>query len=915
MMNEQEILHLQEIQEKMSEILKQSQVIPFEYRKDDDLFIVYTPSFEIKYSIPHYLDCVKNSQIIHPEDRWKMVEFYQERLPGPLEIRVYENNEVHRKIIYGSINEDSQTHQRIFLGCCKDISYYLKREKRLEEQAQRDSLTSLYNQSYGKKWINEYLNHKNPYDSCGLMVIDIDYFKKINDNYGHLYGDQVLKRIAELLVALFDNKDIIMRAGGDEFVILIKEITQASLVKKAMKVLKAVSHLKLEKGNVTCSIGVCFLPENVSGYHYDQIFKNADWALYRAKEYGRNQYVFCDHLQRYEMIGKSKNDIDATYFDHHITSIAFDIFEKSNSFDNAISLLFDILSIRYQLDRITIIQTNIKDHKVNKYYQWKKDDIPEALPVMKSFTKEDFLTLFHSYDDNGITVLQEDDMDMYSSDAKELLMQGEAKTVVYAAMYCEGQYIGAISYVVCRKKRHWNETALCELGELTKIISVHLAKHLAIQSSHYMIATPGLDRLTGLLAFSKFREEVERFIVGGFVKSHVMIYSDFENFKYINQKYDYALGDQLLKEFSHFLMERLQDDKDVFATRVVADQFILFMPYDDIQHASQIVHSFNQEFIQQCKQAYPGINLKIRSGIYHVTPECLSASQAIDAANYARRETNYESELSATLYNEQLDQKRLLRKEIITGMDKALRNHEFKVYMQPKFSLYDFSIIGAEALVRWKKEDGTLLYPDSFIPIYEENGRIIDLDFYVFEEVVKFLDKNNQLGRKQVPISINASILHAHNEHTADHYLKILNKYHVDPSLVEIELTETDTISAYDNVKKMFHSLTEENISTALDDFGAGYSILNSVVEIPVDTIKIDKEFVKNCEISDKGIYFLQQLIMVLKQLGYQVICEGVETQKQINILKEAGCEVGQGYFFCRPVPMEEYEKKIYHED
>lgn len=395
-----------------------------------------------------------------------------------------------------------------------------------------------------------------------------------------------------------------------------------------------------------------FLSENVSGYNYDQIFNNADWALYRAKEYGRNQYVFCDHLHRYEMVDQQKNEINEAYFDRHMTSIAFEIFEKTNSFDNALSLLFDILAVRYQLDRITIIQTNIKDQKVNKYYQWKGDNIPEALPVKKSFTKEDFLTLFHSYDDNGITVLQDDDMDMYSSDAKELLMQGEAKTVVYAAMYCEGQYTGAISYVVCYKKRHWNERALYELGELTKIISVHLAKHLAIQSSHYMITTPGLDRLTGLLAFSKFREEVERFIVGGFVKSHVMIYSDFENFKYINQKYGYGLGDQLLKEFSHFLMERLQDDKDVFASRVVADQFILFMPYDDIEHASQIVHSINQEFIQQTAHSYPGMSLRIRSGIYHVTPECLSASQAIDAANYARRETNYDSELSATLYNE-----------------------------------------------------------------------------------------------------------------------------------------------------------------------------------------------------------------------------------------------------------------------
>jgi len=903
---------------KMEIIFRNSLFVPFEYRIQEDKLLVYNQEFQIVKEIPNYISYIESHSVIHPEDKWKAIEFYQKRLQGPVEIRVYdENHELRRKVLEASLYVDDEGYQEVLLGTARDITIAKQREKTLEDQAQKDSLTQLYNQTVGKKLISEYLDHKNPYDSCGLIVVDIDYFKNVNDRYGHLVGDVVLKQISKLFMDLFHNKDILMRVGGDEFVIFLKDISHPSLVKKVMKLIKSVQEMKIQEVDwvLTCSAGVCFLPENVSGYTYNQLFKNADWALYRAKEYGRNQYVFCDNLQRFELMTSKHEhrDIDIRFLHNDIVSSAFEIFEKNNSFKSAIELLFEVIGLRLHLDRISIIHTDLKDNKVNRQYQWVSEGTPEVLASSTSFQKKDFLTLFQSYDEHGVTVLQYDKMDMYSPEGANLLVQGDAKTVVYAAMYCEGKYTGAISYVTCKNQRYWSQQNLQQISELTKIISVHLEKYLAINATNQsLISKPGYDRLTGLLAFPKFREEVERFIVGGYVKSHVMVYSDFENFTYINQKFGYAVGDQLLKEFSHFIIGTLKNEEEVYFTRVVSDQFIIFMPYDQLNQAEQKVNKINQLFISQCSLLFPGMKLRIRTGIYHVKPDCISASTAIDAANYARKSITSESEIPVKLYDDELDQKRLLEKEIITGMDTALNNHEFKVYMQPKFSLNDFSVIGAEALVRWQRDDGNMLYPDSFIPLYESNGRITDLDFYVFEEVVAFLAKNNSLGRKQVPISINASILHAHNMDTTKKYLDILKKYHVDPSLVEIELTETDTISAYDNVKKMFTNLCNEHIKTALDDFGAGYSILNSVIEIPVDTIKIDKEFIKNCEKSEKGIYFLQQLIMILKQLGYKVICEGVETQRQIDILKEAGCEMGQGYFFSRPVSIEEYEKVVY---
>ena len=130
--------------------------------------------------------------------------------------------------------------------------------------------------------------------------------------------------------------------------------------------------------------------------------------------------------------------------------------------------------------------------------------------------------------------------------------------------------------------------------------------------------------------------------------------------------------------------------------------------------------------------------------------------------------------------------------------------------------------------------------------------------------------------------------------------------------LIEIELTETSAVSDYENVKRLFRNLREAGFRTAMDDFGAGYSILNTVIDIPVDTVKMDRGFIKSCESSDRGIFFFKRMVSMVKGLGYHVVCEGIETQNQVDILREAGCEEAQGYWFARPVPVEEYEKMVY---
>lgn len=905
--------------DKLSTVLKMDGATVFEYCPQEDKLILYDGQMEPSTELFDYLSNMESGSRIRHKDHLKVEELLTGKCEGPIEVRVKEaDGRPTRKIMDVSPMNGDGSGKKTLIGIVRDITVQKKKEEFLEEQAKKDAMTSLYNHFYGRELINEYLSTKSPYDSCGLMVVDVDYFKNVNDHYGHLFGDVVLTQIAHLFLDIFEPKDIVMRAGGDEFVILVKAVNQAALVKKAMQLVKAVEKTDFPDSSyrATCSVGVCYLSENISGFTYDQLFENADWALYRAKQNGRNRYEFCDNLYRFELNRKKQYnpDIDARYLRNDIVATAFEIFEKMNSFDAAIETLMKVIGFRFQLDRITIIGADLKNRTAGRRYQWISGCGEEVLAKPESFSKEDFLTLFHSYDEYGTAVLQYDEMDMYSEEARALLMQGNAKTAVYAAMYCEGKYTGSISYVTCESKRYWSRQNRSQMGELTKIISAHLEKKNAMNAlDRGTASSPEYDSLTGLLSFSRFREEVERVIVGGHATSHVIVYSDFEDFKYFNQKYGYSMGDQLLREFSNYVIETMERESEAYFTRVVADQFILFMPYDRGRDAVKGVTRINDEFIRRISQKIPGTRLKIRTGIYLVEDGCLSASAAIDAANFARKQAAGGCNL-VVLYDETLQQKKSLENEIINGLDEAMQKRQLKVYLQPRFSLKDLSVVGAEALIRWQKPDGTMLYPDSFIPLYEKNGRVVDLDFYVFEQVAGFLAKNNRLGRRQVPISINASILHAADENTIQHYLGILEKYGVEPTLTEIELTETAAVTDYGNVRRLFKRLQGAHMKTAMDDFGAGYSVLNTVIDIPVNTVKIDRAFINNCQSSERGVYFLKQMVAVVKGLGYHVVCEGVETKEQVEILRQAGCEEGQGYWFARPMPIEEYEKLVYQE-
>ena len=887
-----------------------------EYDPLSDVLTVYDATPCTQYQLDGYLRSVSPASKILAEDRWQMNALLTGDLIGPLELRFSGPNGtvLYREVDFHPVTTADGSLR--YVGYAKDITEQKSRTHELLLQAHHDSLTQLYNSSTGKELISRYLQSKNPYASCGMLVIDLDFFKNVNDRYGHLFGDKVLQEFARLLRTLFRPKDILMRAGGDEFVVFLKDIPNATMLKKTRQLSESVRQIDFKENDyqMTCSIGACFLPENQAGYSYDQLFENADWALYQAKENGRNQYVFCDTLRRYAEVPAQPPedaDIDARYLRNDLISTAFELFEKVNSFEAAIPLFLKIVGIRLQLDRITIVDTRVREHIIHKRFQWFS---PRTEPVElehSTFSKEDFLTLFKSYDEYGTTVLQADNMEMYSPPGRALLMQGGAQTVVYAAMYNEGEYLGAIAYVVCGCKRFWTVQNRRELGEITKIINAYLTKHLAANAiNRGMESAPEFDRLTGLLSFARFKEEVSRKIIGGYAEGYQLFYCDFENFKYFNERYSYATGDKLLKEFSDFLIEAAQHWGECYLCRVVSDQFILYLSCRDaegpLHYATELCHRFEAYQAQH----YPEVRLRMRIGIYAIEPGCDSVSAAIDKANFARKQIRSNAQVPAVQYDKHLEIRQTLTGELLNGLTQSLEKGEFRLYLQPKFSPKDFSVIGAEALTRWVKPDGSIVYPDQFIPILESTGRIVELDLYMFDQVAQFLARNAKAGHRLLPIAVNASVVLAREDAPTQEYSEILEKHNINARMLEVELTETAVVSEYDRVKRLLSSFQSDGMKTSLDDFGAGYSVLNSVVDLPVNTIKLDRLFLTRCISNERGVSFLREIVQMVKRLGYQVICEGIETEEQAELLRSLDCDGAQGFWFSRAIPAEEFERR-----
>ncbi len=414
-----------------------------------------------------------------------------------------------------------------------------------------------------------------------------------------------------------------------------------------------------------------------------------------------------------------------------------------------------------------------------------------------------------------------------------------------------------------------------------------------------------VDELTGISNLIAFEMKVDELIKAHSQTQYVMISFDIDDFKFINSTYGNELGDEMLKQIALSIDEYVGEIGT--CARYGNDHFYVLCEYH-----KNLLKDFKHYLKDKvCSALAFDIydNMRLSVGGYQVEYGD-SVMDMIDNANIAHKSAKASGRGQYVWYNQDLLNQIKYENMMQNHMKTALENHEFKMYLQPKFKIPNIDIVAAEALVRWNFKNEMLLFPDEFIPLFEKNGFIYDLDFYIFEQVCQFIMENH-LDKIDFRISVNFSRVSLHHKHFYKRLLEIVKQYQVPTQSLEIEITETAFHDMSETMIEMLNRLRDEGFSLSIDDFGTGYSSLNSINTIPVDTLKIDKAFLMEQSHSEKMVTIVGFIVDVAHTLGMKVICEGVETKRDVEMLARLKCSLGQGYYVSKPIPHQEFLEKF----
>ena len=422
------------------------------------------------------------------------------------------------------------------------------------------------------------------------------------------------------------------------------------------------------------------------------------------------------------------------------------------------------------------------------------------------------------------------------------------------------------------------------------------------------------DPLTGLPNRQKFMKDCRDMFAQHPDEKFVMVRFDVENFRLINSMFSMESGNAFLRYVS-FLLNELGSKREQFCyAHFHADVFVVCC---ECKHEDEVINHIDR--VKLLLQQYPiDFNIRPIFGIYMITDvRNADPDDIYDKVSLASRQCkrNHLYEKNYEFYMEPLREQLCKIQEYTNAFSRALDEEQFKVYLQPKFELVSNTIAGSEALVRWINDNGEMISPSEFIPAFEQNGFILKLDYYMWEHVCMLLQKWIGEGKTPKPISVNVSRMDVYNSELVNQIIALVERYRIPSELFQLELTETAYAENQELIIDMMRRLQERGFTVLMDDFGSGYSSLNVLKDLPIDILKIDLKFLDKSKDQGKARFILDSIIRMSRGMSIPVIAEGVEDEQQARFLRSIGCEYAQGFFFARPMPVEEFEKIAFPEE
>lgn len=983
------------------------------------------------HNVPYIIKNAEECKETEPEIYQKMIRYgVHSRIAVPL----YEH-----ETLMGFIGVDNPMNEngRYIAEIMKTLSYYIqktimniKATTRLEQMTYLDGMTGTQNRNAfmldveklnNELHSNDFKNEKKGY---GVIFVDVNGLKELNDTEGHDAGDDLLIRVAKKIINECKGWNV-YRTGGDEFVVLCTGIEEAEFMKKAA-VLKQQFSRKNSQENA--SLGASWSNETL---YIEEIINQAEAEMYELKKlyyidhmkgsngselYGNSDCYTTILLKNIDVVNAASKLIHLILeeWDTQCLEVLLDdsfvLFEeeyqklyqkkeamqylKQQQESNQSQKLRDMQYIRKrvikgvsicscygQLDwkskeditysvpvemSMIFIQkngrakclylhsTNIfcRSQYVENLYQVRNDILLNMISRTNSRKEtieqpvnneernaafkvlaDTFALMFDDYTNVYFVDVQKDSYVVLKTEGKFQSLVGVAGNYTgvntdYAQHYMDedtraryleftgrrnlmdnlalGNDFIHMNFMIAKDTSDVGREIEINiwLGVLDRdIVSIFAYKN--ITKRHSRIAVTEKDRLTSLSSYDKFKEECQMILNKG-AQEWAIISIDIQKFKYINEVLGYLEGDSILKSFARCFSSMLVDH--AYYTRMNADLFLGCVRMKNKDALLRIIRDMLNQFCMEQKERNDDIRFVLRTGVYFIEENCRDILTGIDRANLARKSIRQSIHNEICVYGKDLVRTYDKSLEIMTRMESALENGDFQVWVQPKINLQDGSLCGAEALIRWMQNGVVHFYPNDFISVFEDNGFITSLDLYVLEIVCRNLKNRLRKGYHDgCRISINLSSVDVEKSGIIDSLLEIINRYQIDRSLLEFELTETAYFKNSDEAAKVMERLKEEGFTTSVDDFGSGYSVMNMLINIPASIVKIDGCFMWDSMKSERGKAFLKKIIDLIHELGYHVLCEGIETEEQYQCIKDMGCDEGQGFYFAKPVTMDQF--------
>lgn len=434
------------------------------------------------------------------------------------------------------------------------------------------------------------------------------------------------------------------------------------------------------------------------------------------------------------------------------------------------------------------------------------------------------------------------------------------------------------------------------------------------------------DTVTGEKNWLCFKDMTERILLKrrNKKKTYALVNLYVERYQNFCACYGVKAGEDLLEKVAGFLKARVNKG-EIFARYEGAEfGMLLCCGNEDLEASQRILQKRLRTLLVELTGLLPEKKIHFSAGAYFVEPKHyendrwykkgerrIDIDQCNNYANAARNSSKCHDEQYIAFFDQELLEQQMWERKVEDTMEKALQNEEFKVYLQPKYNPKDNKLVGAEALVRWISPTEGFIPPNRFIPIFEENGFITQLDDYMLAHVSKLQAEWIIQGKKVVPVSVNISRAHFSQEDLASHICDIVDSYGTRHDLIELEVTESAFFDDKDILIETVKQLKCYGFHVSMDDFGAGYSSLNSLKDIPLDVLKLDGEFFRGEDADGRGAIVVREAIQLARNLDMRVVAEGIEKREQVEFLAGQGCDMIQGFYFAKPMPVAEFEEKV----